>query len=80
MRIGLFISCFIDAFFPEVGVATLKLLERFGHEVDSHRVSRCYCLLNWKFSRRGPSMQNPSIWPLPFLENCIVTVPCNTPL
>ena len=34
MRIGLFIPCFIDAFFPEVGVATLELLERFGHQVD----------------------------------------------
>jgi L-lactate dehydrogenase complex protein LldE len=32
MRIGLFIPCFIDAFFPEVGIATLELLERFGHE------------------------------------------------
>jgi len=27
MRIGLFIPCFIDAFFPEVGIATLELLE-----------------------------------------------------
>ena len=34
MRIGLFIPCYIDAFFPEVGIATLELLERFGHEVD----------------------------------------------
>jgi L-lactate dehydrogenase complex protein LldE len=33
MRIGLFIPCFIDAFFPEVGIATLELLERLGHEV-----------------------------------------------
>jgi L-lactate dehydrogenase complex protein LldE len=33
MRIGLFIPCFIDAFAPEVGVATLELLERLGHEV-----------------------------------------------
>ena len=33
MRIGLFIPCFIDAFFPEVGIATLELLERFGHEI-----------------------------------------------
>jgi hypothetical protein len=23
MRVGLFIPCFIDAFFPEVGIATL---------------------------------------------------------
>jgi len=33
MRIGLFIPCYIDAFFPDVGIATLELLERFGHEV-----------------------------------------------
>jgi L-lactate dehydrogenase complex protein LldE len=34
MRIGLFIPCYIDAFFPQVGIATLELLERFGHEVE----------------------------------------------
>jgi L-lactate dehydrogenase complex protein LldE len=33
MKIGLFIPCFIDAFFPEVGIATLELLERLGQEV-----------------------------------------------
>ena len=33
MKIGLFIPCFIDAFFPEVGVATLQLLERFDLDV-----------------------------------------------
>jgi L-lactate dehydrogenase complex protein LldE len=31
--IRLFIPCYIDAFFAEVGIATLELLERFGHEV-----------------------------------------------
>jgi L-lactate dehydrogenase complex protein LldE len=34
MKVGLFIPCYIDAFFPEVGVATLELLERLG--VDVH--------------------------------------------
>lgn len=34
MRIGLFIPCFIDAFYPNVGIATLELLERFGCDVD----------------------------------------------
>jgi L-lactate dehydrogenase complex protein LldE len=29
MRIGLFIPCYIDALFPEVGIVTLELLERF---------------------------------------------------
>jgi len=41
MRIGLFIPCFIDAFFPEVGIATLELLERFGHEVVYPRDQTC---------------------------------------
>jgi L-lactate dehydrogenase complex protein LldE len=34
MRLALFIPCFIDAFYPEVGVAVLELLEKLGHEVD----------------------------------------------
>ena len=33
MRVGLFVPCYIDAFFPEVGIATLELLERCGLEV-----------------------------------------------
>lgn len=34
MRVGLFITCFNDTMFPETGVATVRLLERLGHEVD----------------------------------------------
>jgi L-lactate dehydrogenase complex protein LldE len=34
MRVALFVPCFIDAFFPEVGIATLELLERVGCQVD----------------------------------------------
>jgi L-lactate dehydrogenase complex protein LldE len=41
MRIGLFIPCYIDAFFPEVGIATLDLLERLGHEVVYPRDQPC---------------------------------------
>ena len=33
MRIGLFIPCYIDAFHPEIGIATLELLERLGLDV-----------------------------------------------
>ena len=33
MRVGLFIPCYVDAFFPAVGIATLQLLERLGLEV-----------------------------------------------
>src|SRR5580693_8038251 len=41
MRIGLFIPCYIDAFFPEVGIASLELLERLGHEVVYPRDQTC---------------------------------------
>jgi L-lactate dehydrogenase complex protein LldE len=34
MRIGLFIPCFIDMFYRDVGIATLELLEKLGHRVD----------------------------------------------
>jgi hypothetical protein len=41
MRIGLFIPCCIDAFFPEVVIATLELLEPLGHEVVDPRDQTC---------------------------------------
>ena len=33
MKVALFVPCYVDAFFPEVAIATLELLERFGCEV-----------------------------------------------
>jgi L-lactate dehydrogenase complex protein LldE len=33
MRIALFATCLVDGLFPEVGRATVSLLERLGHEV-----------------------------------------------
>jgi len=32
-QVALFVPCYVDAFFPEVAVATLELLERFGCDV-----------------------------------------------
>ena len=34
MKIGLFIPCYIDAIYPEVGIATLELLEKLGMVVE----------------------------------------------
>ncbi len=34
MKIGLFIPCYVNAIYPEVGVAAYKLLEHLGLEVD----------------------------------------------
>jgi L-lactate dehydrogenase complex protein LldE len=33
MRVGLFIPCYIDQFYPQVGIATLQLLQKLGCEV-----------------------------------------------
>lgn len=34
MRVSLFVTCLIDALYPQVGVSTVKLLRRLGVDVD----------------------------------------------
>jgi L-lactate dehydrogenase complex protein LldE len=34
MNITLFIPCFVDTFYPQVGISMVRLLERFGHRVE----------------------------------------------
>jgi L-lactate dehydrogenase complex protein LldE len=41
MRIALFITCFNDTLFPDVGIATTQLLERLGHTVDFPEAQTC---------------------------------------
>ena len=31
MRVALFVTCLVDGLFPDVGKATVALLERLGH-------------------------------------------------
>jgi L-lactate dehydrogenase complex protein LldE len=33
MKVGLFVPCYVDQFYPQVAIATLRLLERVGCEV-----------------------------------------------
>lgn len=41
MRVALFITCFNDALFPEVGRAVTRLLQRLGHEVAFPEEQTC---------------------------------------
>ncbi len=41
MRVALFITCFNDTLFPQVGRATVRLLERLGHTVDFPQAQTC---------------------------------------
>ncbi|TAG51013.1 MAG: (Fe-S)-binding protein [Cytophagales bacterium] len=34
MKVALFIPCYIDQFYPNVGIATVQLLEKFGCEIS----------------------------------------------
>lgn len=40
-RVGLFIPCYVDQLYPDVGMATLELLERFGCDVDFPAAQTC---------------------------------------
>jgi L-lactate dehydrogenase complex protein LldE len=41
MRVALFITCFNDTLFPTVGIATTRLLERLGHDVEFPEAQTC---------------------------------------
>lgn len=41
MRIGLFVPCYVDALYPEVGVATYKLLRHLGLDVGYPEKQTC---------------------------------------
>ena len=41
MTVGLFIPCYIDQFYPSVGIATLELLEKAGCRVECHSSQTC---------------------------------------
>jgi len=40
-RVGLFIPCYIDQFYPQVGLATVELLERLGVNFEFPRAQTC---------------------------------------
>ncbi|HCN79342.1 MAG TPA: Fe-S oxidoreductase [Verrucomicrobiales bacterium] len=41
MRLGLFIPCYMDQLYPRAAHATLRLLERLGHEVECPDTPAC---------------------------------------
>ena len=41
MRIGLFVTCLADGLFPDVGRATVAVLERLGHQVEFPAAQSC---------------------------------------
>jgi len=53
VRISLFISCYVDTFYPRAGISVVEILERLGHTVEySPSVTCC-----------GQSALNGGFWP-----------------
>jgi len=47
MRVGLFITCLADGLFPDVGKATVALLERLGCTVEFPAAQTCCGQMHW---------------------------------
>jgi L-lactate dehydrogenase complex protein LldE len=41
MRVALFVTCLADTLYPDVGKATVRLLERLGHQVEFPQAQTC---------------------------------------
>lgn len=41
MRVALFVTCLSDTLFPEAGIATVRVLERLGHDVEFPKAQTC---------------------------------------
>jgi len=41
VRVSLFVPCYTDTLFPEAAIATVRLLERLGHEVEFREEQTC---------------------------------------
>jgi L-lactate dehydrogenase complex protein LldE len=52
VRVGLFITCFNDALFPDTGKAVVRVLERLGHEVTFAPAQTCCGQMHWNTGYR----------------------------
>lgn len=56
MKIALFVTCLVDALFPDVGRATVNVLERLGHEVEFPLAQTCCGQMHTNSGYRQPAL------------------------
>jgi L-lactate dehydrogenase complex protein LldE len=56
VRVALFVTCLVDALFPDVGKATVRLLERLGHEVVVPTAQTCCGQMHVNTGYRGQAL------------------------
>src|SRR5215469_1861479 len=60
MRVALFITCFNDTLFPEVGISLVRLLERLGVEVEFPEEQTCCGQMHFNTGYQREAL--PLIW------------------
>jgi L-lactate dehydrogenase complex protein LldE len=41
MKVTLFVPCFVDLMYPQVGISIVRILERLGHSVECPEAPAC---------------------------------------
>lgn len=41
MKVSLFIPCFVDLMYPQVGISMVRILEKLGHQVECPESPAC---------------------------------------
>lgn len=56
MRVAFFVTCFNDTLFPETGIASVRVLERLGHEVTFPEQQTCCGQLHFNTGYRREAL------------------------
>ena len=88
MKIALFITCLADAMFPEVGKATVRVLERLGQVVEFPAEQTCcgqmhvntgvksrHCRLSSDLSRSSAPTTRSWRRRAPVSARCVISIP-----
>lgn len=57
MRVSLFLTCINDTVSPEAGIATVRLIERLGHEVVFHAEQTCCGQMHFNTGYHAEALQ-----------------------
>jgi L-lactate dehydrogenase complex protein LldE len=57
VRVSLFVTCLTDTLGPATGIATVRLLERLGHEVEFRRAQTCCGQMHFNTGYRAEALR-----------------------
>lgn len=78
LRVALFIACYNDTFFPEVGKAVVTVLERLGHTVEFPEGQTCCGQMHYNTGYQAESMPLLERFAAQFIEFDAVVVPSSS--